>query len=484
MAHTTAFTLDELRPLPLLDGLPDSQLQWLCDHGQRITLAEGERMFEHGQVADYMFVVVRGTVERFEKIGGQWLKVAVSHRGEVTGMLPYSRMTHYPGHAVAAEPSEVLRVDKADFPAMLEASEVIGQRLVAVMSDRVRGDVRMEQQAERMAALGRLAAGLAHELNNPAAAAKGAARNLAEQRSRLGDLFATLVRCHMGETDLEAIERFRAHAAAVPVAPLSAIDRSDREDRFLTWLDDHGVDDAGLVSATLTDSDVTIAHLDGLAAAARDDLLPVAVTWVAESVAADRMVDEILSSTGRISDLVSSIKTYSHMDRSAEHKPTDVREGLDNTLTMLGHKIKAHEIAIERAYQDALPDVSANAGELNQVWTNLIDNAIDAMGGGGTLHIVAAARDGTLEIKVIDSGSGIPDDIRPHIFEPFFTTKDVGEGTGLGLDIVLRVVRAHGGQVDVDSKPGRTEFRVLLPVEESVGRLGGTASQPPVDSDV
>jgi signal transduction histidine kinase len=175
------------------------------------------------------------------------------------------------------------------------------------------------------------------------------------------------------------------------------------------------------------------------------------------------MTDEIASAAARMSDLVSSIKTYSHMDRSHEHKPLDVREGLDNTLTMMGHKIKANDIAVERDYQEDLPAIPGNAGELNQVWTNLIDNASDAMTSGGVLRLAAHAKDASVEVQIIDSGTGIPHDVRPHMFEPFFTTKDVGEGTGLGLDIAMRIVRAHQGQIDVDSRAGRTEMRVLLP---------------------
>ncbi len=459
----TTFTLDELRPLELFEGLPESHLRWFGEHGTRVELAEKERMFEDGQVADYLFVVVTGMIQRFEKIGGQWLKVAVTHPGQATGMLPFSRMTRYPGHAVAAEPTTVLRVDKSDFPMMLEVSEQVGQRLVAVMSDRVRGDVRMEQQGEKMLALGRLAAGLAHELNNPAAAVRRAAKTLADRRERLPKLLAAMVRRELDDVGLAAIEQLRLHAETVAQGTLTALERSDREDNLLTWLESHSVERAWEVAGELNDAGVTIEHLDSFAAQVSTEVLPIAVVWVAEGIATDRMIDEIASAAARMSELVSSVKTYSHMDRSQEHKPLDVREGLDNTLTMMGHKIKADDIAVERDYQDDLPTISGNAGELNQVWTNLIDNAIDAMTSGGVLRLTACAKDAGIEVRIIDSGSGIPHDVRPHMFEPFFTTKGVGEGTGLGLDIAMRIVRAHQGQIDVDSRPGRTEMRVLLP---------------------
>ena len=457
------FTLDELRSLELFEGLPESHLMWFGEHGTRVQLAKDDRMFEHRQAADYMFLVVTGLIERFEKVGGQWLKVAVTHPGQVTGMLPFSRMTRYPGHAVAAERTEVLRIDKSDFPTMLEVSEQVGQRLVAVMSDRVRGDVRLEQQSDKMSALGRLAAGLAHELNNPAAAVQRAVKSLAERRAHLPDLLSALVRQGVDESVLSAMEHLRLHAERPPLKTLTALERSDREDSLLTWLEGHGVERPWEVAGELSDTGVAIQHLESLAAQVSTEVLPISVGWVAERIAADRMIDEIASATKRMSELVASIKTYSHMDRSSEHKPTDVREGLDNTITMIGHKIKANDIALERNYQDDLPTVPGNAGELNQVWTNLIDNAIDAMKDGGVLQLSASAKDACVEIKITDSGPGISDDVRPHVFEPFFTTKDVGEGTGLGLDIAMRIVRAHQGQIDVDSRPGRTEIRVLLP---------------------
>ena len=458
------FTTDELRPLAILEGLPDGQLAWFCDHGDKIELGTGDRMVERGQPADFMVIVVTGAVQGYEEIGGEWLNVATTRRGEVTGMLPFSRMTHYPRHIVATEPSEVLRIKKTDFQEMMTVSHEVGQRLVAQMSDRVRGDVRLEQQREKMVALGRLSAGLAHELNNPAAAVRRAAAGLAEQLARLPALVMGMVRHDVGEATFTAVDRLGRLASERESPDLSPLERSGREEELTAWLEDHGVAEGWEIAGTLADAGLAVDDLETFTGQVPDAVLADALAWLGGCLGADRMVAEIASSAGRISELIASVKTYSHMDRSPEHKPTDVRQGLDNTLTILGHKLKEKNVRLARDYQGDLPTIPANAGELNQVWTNLIDNAIDAMGDGGQLRIEVRSDDSGVDVKVIDDGPGIPDDVRPRIFEPFFTTKGVGEGTGLGLDIAMRIVKTHRGQIDVQSRPGRTEMFVRLPV--------------------
>jgi signal transduction histidine kinase len=423
-------------------------------------------MFERGHEADSMWLVVSGMIQGYEEIGGHWVIVATTGPGQVTGMLPFSRMTHYPRHTVATEPSVVLRLPKSDFKEMLDVSPEMGQRLVAVMSDRVRGDVRLEQQNEKMMALGRLSAGLAHELNNPASAVRRAASILAEQRKRLPPLVTALVRHQVCDAGLDKLERLRA--AAVERGGdhvLSELDRSEREDELADWLEAHGVPESWEVAGTFVESGVAVEDLVDLVPDVSEEALGAALAWVGAGLASDRMVWEIASASERIAELVASIKTYSHMDRSPEHKITDVRVGLDSTLTMLGHKIRKKGLSLERDYADDVPLIPANAGELNQVWTNIIDNAIDALEEGGRLRLRARRNDLWVEVEIADDGPGIPEETRGRIFEPFFTTKEVGVGTGLGLGIAQRIVKSHQGHIAVQSEPGHTVFSVRLPVE-------------------
>jgi signal transduction histidine kinase len=383
-------------------------------------------------------------------------------------------MTHYPGHTVAVEPSQVLRVKKSDFDEMLAISHELGQRLVAEMSNRVRGDVRLEQQREKMMALGRLSAGLAHELNNPAAAIRRTAANLAEQLTGHTALTMSMARRDLEQGALDAIEQLW-HVARERGSPdLRPLERSERQEETADWLEAHGVADAWELASVFTDTGLRVTDLERFADAVPDVFLGEALAWVAGTIEVDRMVAEISSSAGRVSELVSSVKIYSHMDRSSEHKPTDVRQGLDNTLTMFRHRLKEKNIQLRRDYPDDLPAIPGNAGELNQVWTNLIDNAIDALADGGELRIEIGSDSWCVAVMIIDNGGGIPDDIRHRIFDPFFTTKDVGEGTGLGLDIARRIVHTHRGQIDVRSRRGRTEMVVRLPIEP--GKLSGDAA--------
>ena len=341
--------------------------------------------------------------------------------------------------------------------ALDSATPAMRVEFAAQVVERFGGDLSEE-------ARGRLSAALSHEINNPTAAIRRTAANLAEHLTGQTVLIMAMLRRDLGEAASNAVEQVWRVAREQGSPDLSPLDRSEREEKLAGWLEEQTVADAWELASVFTDTGLGVHDLERLAGAVPDGFLDDAFAWVAGKIEADRMVAEISSSAGRVSELVSSVKIYSHMDRSSEHKPTDVREGLDNTLTMLGHRLKQKNIRLTRDYPDNLPTIPGNAGELNQVWTNLIDNAIEALAESGELRIEIEGDDWGVAVKIIDDGGGIPDDIRHRIFDPFFTTKDVGEGTGLGLDITRRIVQMHRGQIDVRSRPGRTEMSVRLPI--------------------
>lgn len=454
----------DLRPLKLFEGLGDDLLAWLVAHGEVADLEDDEQLFAENDPAEAMIVVVEGALQFLVDLQGQLVPAATHRAGAVTGALPYSRMTHYNGATYATERTRVLLLHRAHFDEMVRRSPELGQRLVAAMADRVREATKYTQQRDRMMALGKLSAGLAHELNNPAAAVRRATADLRARMARLPERVARMASHNLSEDQINAVDAFRTRAGGTE-QPLSTLERGAREDAVADWLAAHGIEEGWMLAETFVSAGLAPADLDAIAGLIPAAALPDVVAWLETSLAADRLLHEIDAASARISELVASVKSYSHMDRAADKQPVDVRQGLDTTLTMLGHRLRQKHIRLERTFEDDLPEIQGFPGELNQVWTNLIDNAIDAMDEGGTLR-VQATRDGAVVcVRITDDGHGIPPEIQARIFEPFFTTKGVGEGTGLGLDLVQRIVREqHGGEVHVASEPGRTVFSIELPV--------------------
>jgi signal transduction histidine kinase len=415
-----------------------------------------------------MVAVLEGAIEIVFSIGGQLVPFVTQRQGTVSGLLPFSRMRNFSGSGRTLGPTRLYRLHQSFFDEMLHVAPSLGPVLVSMMTDRVRETTRLAQQREKMMALGKLSAGLAHELNNPATAVRRDAGALDEQLARLPELTRTLLAHGIDEQALAragtllSAWKTRASSEASP----GALERSRLEQQVGDWLDERGVGDSWnlvepIVAAGLDPDDLR-QLTEGVAATALSDL----ITWLAGIIGAQSLARDIRASSGRITELVGSVKVYSHMDRANDRERTDLREGIDSTLVMLGHKLKIKNITLERIYAPDLPPVNAFAGELNQVWTNLADNAIDAMSNNGLLRVETARDGGTAVVRIIDNGGGIPREAQSRVFEAFFTTKPLGEGTGLGLDIVQRIVaQQHGGTVDVESEPGRTVFTVRLPID-------------------
>jgi len=380
-------------------------------------------------------------------------------------------MTRFPVTGEAVTPVRVIWFSSGIFPEMCQRMPPLIGRLVAVLTDRVREVTRMDEQREKLASLGKLSAGLAHELNNPAAAARRAASGLAELLATARENNVRLNRFALTPQQREYIARFERdtgkRAAQSPVS-LAPLERSDREEQLTAWLEAHRVQDAWKLAPVLVEAGVDRNELDSLVENIAPEPLGEVFCRVASLLTAATLVHEIEHSTARISELVKAIKEYSYMDQAPEQE-VDLHSGLDSTLTIMAYKIKKASVAVVREYDRSLPRICAFGSELNQVWTNLIDNAVDAMNVNGSGSVkqltVRTARDpvGVL-VEIADTGSGIPSEVQSRIYDPFFTTKPIGEGTGLGLDAVSRIVRKHRGDIHVDSKPGDTRFQVRLPL--------------------
>jgi signal transduction histidine kinase len=455
--------LDDVRGLEILDGLDDDVIAWIVERAHVNEFSAEEVIIEYGDEAEEMTILLSGAAEFEFSTRGQAIARFDLEPGEVGGVLPYSRMKVYKGKLVSKQAGRFLWIGREHLPELVHIDPELGQRLVSLMADRVRDATRWTEQRERMAALGTLSAGLAHELNNPASAVRRSSSALRERLATLPDLVARIADSGLSYDQVCVTDRLRAVAKERTRTRLSMIERGAREDAMADWLDERGVPEANVRAETLVDAGLTPEDVRQATEELPDHALPAALAWVEGGLATDRLLNEIDIAAGRIAELVAAVKEYSHMDRAPDRQPVDLGAGIDTTLTILDHKLRKKDIRVERQWSDGLPEVSGYPGELNQVWTNLIDNAIDAMEDGGTLRIEIERAGSHVDVRIVDDGHGIPDDIQARIFDPFFTTKDVGLGTGLGLDIVRRIIEGkHGGSISVDSKPGRTVFTVHL----------------------
>jgi signal transduction histidine kinase len=452
----------DLRNIAVFSDLPEEQLAWLAEQGEDVRAAPGEVVFREGQPADHMFVFLEGELE------GRGAEQRIFHAvaGDVTGLLPFSRLQKFQGVGRAITRLRVARFHKRIFPEMLQRMPLLTERLVTLMLDRVREYTRSSDQRDKLEALGKLSAGLAHELNNPASAVKRAATAIWDVRKELRAAYLRLDQRSLTREQRTHIAQCEDEALALIGNPgpqsLTSLERSDREQELEDWMGKHSIPEPWKIAPTLVEAGMDCRKLTGIAETVGADALPDVLCRINYSFLAARMVEEIRQGATRISDLVAAVKQYTYMDQGAEQE-IDIHSGIESTLTILAHKLRAKAIAVEREFDHGLPRICAYGAELNQVWTNLIVNAIEAMPQGGRLRIRTFPHLDDVVVEVEDNGSGIASDVLPHIFEPFFTTKGVGEGTGLGLDTARRVIRKHRGEIRVQLKPGATIFRVSIP---------------------
>ncbi|MBC8044765.1 MAG: cyclic nucleotide-binding domain-containing protein [Rhizobacter sp.] len=465
----------QLRGLAAFHGVSDDALHWLISNAELRDFAAGDYTFKVGEAIDFMSIVLAGKISlRFEQ-GGQMREYAVSESGTITGALPFSRLQTASGTGVVLEEARLLQLHKKYFVELTCAHYDLTQSLVSVMLDRTREFTAHAQQNEKLISLGKLSAGLAHELNNPAAAIVRSASQLKKHLGEVPESFKRVMLSKIEPAEVDAIDELlftklgQSEPGKARPKPLSLMERTMLQDDLRDWLlahdaacdEDNATDERTEIFAHFA---ITPADLDFVATKISVKSLPTVLEWFESVLNTEQYVAEIQEASGRIKKLVESVKGYTHLDSAAVREPTDVLSGLRSTLTMLGYKLKQKKIRVEEHFQADLPQVMAFGGELNQVWTNLIDNALDAMPEGGTLQLTGKREGDTAVVCIIDNGDGVPAEMLSKIFDPFFTTKPPGQGTGLGLDIVKKIIARHGAEIRVRSESGYTAFELRFPL--------------------
>ena len=463
-------TIEELKKVIAMSELPTEHLNWILDRSEPLEYEEGEIIAKTGDPAEWMFILIEGTVDYYMNVNGKL--VFFNHftndieSGGVTGLLPYSRMKNYAGNAIAVEKVRGLRLHKKYFHELEQLTPDFIQRLIGYMTERARFFATTQMQHEKVSALGNLSAGIAHELNNPASAIS---RISLELRNRLFlniELTEKMLRQNISADHIQHLRNIIELKSDEKQHRLSALQRMKNEDELMHWLEVNGLLVDQQVVETFTEAGFSGKDLETLHNnVPREDLAQI-LLWIENLLSSKRIIKDLEEASARISNLVGAIKSHVHMDRTNELQPTDIHIDIENTLTLLGYKLREKNIKVKKTFCEDLASVPAYIGELNQVWTNIIDNAIYALDKEGEITIETSCDKKNVNVKIIDNGVGIPPEIQSRIFDPFFTTKKVGEGTGIGLDLVKRIIKHHNGEIKVHSKPGRTEFHICLPLSQ------------------
>jgi signal transduction histidine kinase len=439
-------------------------MAWLIANSGEVTVPRGEFFFREGEPARQFYVVIEGELQVTRTLNGEQIVLGTTPRGIIGGELWLLRGTPIEASAQAIVPTRLMVFEFRSFLGIFANCPSVGVHILRVAAERMSNFATLVKQQEKMAALGKLSAGLAHELNNPAAAARRSASTLrgalAAWQSHTFAIAGLGLTADQVNQLLAFLHLLQSRAATL--SPLSPLEQSDRELVMEDWLNEQAVNNAWEIAPIYVTAGVTIDELQPLVAM-MPTAKPTLLVWLCEWLTASGLLDEIEQSARRISELVSAIKSYTYMDQG-KWQDVDIHHDLDNTLLILKHKLK--NIQVERNFCSDLPRIAARGSELNQVWTNLIDNAVDAMNGNGTLALITRYENNFVMVEITDTGPGVPAHVLPHIFEPFFTTKEVGKGTGLGLDITYRIIQQHRGTIEVQSKPGQTRFIVRLPLQQ------------------
>ncbi|HYM21465.1 MAG TPA: ATP-binding protein [Candidatus Kapabacteria bacterium] len=460
-------SIEELRKVIALSDVPEEHLRWILDHSELHEFTDGDIIARTGAPAEVMWIVLEGRIDYYMDVNGTLVYYFTfennSTTGGITGLLPHSRMKTYAGTSFCVGHLRALALHKDHFAELEKLNPELIQRLIGYMTERARMFATIQLQREKVSALGKLSAGIAHELNNPAAAIS---RIAAELRKRLNLNYGLTSTLLTGGVSSEQIENIRAIAKEKESGKQdkhSALEKMNAEDVIADWFSDNGFAENHQAAETFSEFEFSTGDLEQIRKDVPNDTFIDLLRWLENILISDRLINDLEEASSRISQLVGAIKSHVHMDRTNDAQKTNIHTDIENTLTLMGYKLRDKNITLKKTFVDDMPMIDAYIGELNQVWTNLIDNAIDAMEKGGTLTIETSFDPKNATVRVIDNGSGIAKEIQTRIFDPFFTTKKVGQGTGIGLDTVKHIIDHHHGEIKVESVPGRTQFAVCIP---------------------
>lgn len=463
--------IEDLKNVLALSDLPDEHLQWILDHSDYKEYADGDLIGKYGEPTEVMWISLLGKVAFYMYVNGRQVYYFTFENDEVTGgiggLMPYSRMKTYPGYAYALGEVKMLRINKKHFAELELLNPDFIQKLIGYMTERARAFATTQLQHEKVNALGNLAAGIAHEMNNPAAAIRGISDELTRRLNQNYELTRQLLDCNMTSDHLQKIQQMveKKETSRSQSAKRTMLQRMENEDEIDEWLKINGVT-ARETAETFSEFGFSKEELENIRLDLGKESFGHVVPWLENLISSQKIIKDLADASGRISKLVTSIKSHVHMDRTNDLQHTNIHQDIENTLTLLGFKLREKNIEVNKKYDPEMPEIPAYVGELNQVWTNLIDNAIFALEKNGKLSIETSHDNQNIMVCIIDNGRGIAKDILSRIFDPFFTTKKVGDGTGIGLDLVKRIVKKHNGDIKVKSEPGRTVFAILIPIAQ------------------
>ena len=471
MNQSVAF--EELKNIIALQNLPDEHLKWILSHSSYEEHEDGDIIYKTGEPIDAMSFILEGKMNFYMNVNGRLVYYFSFENsgltGGVSGLLPYSRMKTSPGNSYAVGKLRLLRLNKEHFQELEQLNPEFIQRLIGYMTERARFFATTQIQQEKVSALGKLAAGIAHEMNNPAAAISRISEELDKRLKQNFKLTEELLKCNISPELIRNIREMAENkenrsSSKTKITPLQRI---QNEDELNDWLNEKEINNSNEIAETLAETGISPDDLEKIVTDVPKDALQNIIDWLENLLSSELIIKDLDNASDRITLLVGAIKSHVRMDRSGDLHSTNIHEDLENTLILLGYKIRDKNIQLKKNFCDDMTEVDAYIGELNQVWTNLIDNAIYAVPQHGEITIETKCDKNNITVNVTDNGTGIPKEILSRIFDPFFTTKKVGEGTGIGLDIVKNVINRHNGEVKVNSIPGKTEFIVRIPVSQN-----------------